>query len=133
MGFRNGTFATLWNVDKQNGKLINFAEKYADISVSTSRKNAQSQYETDFTGKVRCFGHALEVLKSVQLAEKDRVKLLEVDVTNTYDKVKKTMYHNYTCWDLEVASNAPKKAPDQPEVVGDFTPVDQLPSGELPF
>lgn len=133
MAFKNGAFATLWNVDKQNQKLINFYDKYADIQISTSKKNSQNRYENDFMGKVRCFGHALEVLKSVQLAEKDRVKLLEVEVTNKYDAATKKTYMNYTCWDLEVPANTPKKAPEQPEVIGDFTPVDELPSGELPF
>lgn len=134
MGFKNGAFATLWNVDKENNKLINFYEKYADISVAISKKDkADDSYKTDFSSRVRCIGKAFETLKSVQLAEKDRIKLLEVEVTNSYDKDKKVLYTNYICWNLEPAGNVQKLAPQQPEVIGDMQPLDDMDSSGLPF
>ena len=134
MGFKNGTFATLWNVDKQNQKLINFYEKYAEISVAISKKDkATNAYKTEFSGRVRCIGKAFETLKSLALAEKDRVKLNEVEVTNSYDQVKKVTYTNFICWDLEPVGSVQKQAPQQPEVIGDMQPLDDMESSGLPF
>lgn len=133
MAFKNNAFATLWNIDKENKKVAKFSDKYADIQVTTSKKNKDGKYETDFTGKVRCFGKALETLQELQFTEKDKVKLVEVEVNNKYDPIKKQTYINYICWELEPVGDKPKQAP-KVEVVGDapeLTPFDDLKG--LPF
>ena len=101
MAFRNNAIATLWN-NNDWGTVIKFSDKYADIQMSTQKKNRlTNEYETDFSSKVRCLGKAFETLKTLELREKFRIKLLDVEVTNKYDKEKKVMYVNYLVWDLE--------------------------------
>lgn len=134
MAFKASCICTLW-ANKQTGKVVTAYEgkSYVDIRVSTSKKNKQTnQYETDFSGNVRCFGHAKEVLESVVLNEKDKVKLLEVEVSNHYDPTKRTTYTSFTCWDLELVDPS-TKAPKQPEVVGGDLPFEPLDDNSLPF
>lgn len=133
MAFKNGAYGTLWNVDKGTSTLINFYEKYAVISVSTSRKNKDGKYETDFSGKVRCIGKAFEKLNSVILNEKDKIKFLEVDVTNKYNADTKTMKVTYNCWDLEIQGNPKPKPATQPEIMPDLEPLDDSDDSGLPF
>lgn len=134
MGFKNESFGTLWNIDRDAKKLIAFADKYADIQVSISKKNSKGEYETDFSGRVRCLGKAFEKIKEFELREKDKVKFLQVETTNKYVAEKKQTYTNYICWDLEVLE--PKdKTPRQPDVVDnpEMTPFDPIDDDNLPF
>lgn len=133
MGFKNNCFCTVWS-NKAINKVIDKHEKYAEVQVTTSKKNKEGQYETDFTGKVRFVGEAFNKIKDIELAEKDRIKLLEVEVTNKYDKERRTTYTNYVCWDFECVDKPTKSAPQQPEVVGDLQPLDDIfPDDSLPF
>lgn len=96
MGFRTGNFATIWEVKKGNGN-------YSDVRLSTSKKNKQTeQYETDFSGFVRFVGEAHKAAQS--LKEKDRIKLGDCEVTNSYNKEKNVTYTNYAVFGFEMAN-----------------------------
>lgn len=93
MGFRNGAYATIWEVKAGKGN-------YSDVRLSISKKNKQTeQYETDFSGFVRFIGTAHQNAGS--LKEKDRIKIGDCEVTNSYDKEKKVTYTNFAVFSFE--------------------------------
>mgnify|MGYP001140866711 FL=1 len=98
MGFRNGAYATIWEV-----KPVSDTNTKARISVS--RKNKQTgQYETDFSGFVEFIGTAA-ASKALTLKEKDRIKLGDVDVSNKYVKEKNVTYTNFKIFSFEDAQS----------------------------
>lgn len=117
MGFKNSCFCTCW-ADKETKQVVILHEKYAEVTVSTSKKSqtAKNGYETDFNGRVRFIGRAFEKIRTMALAEKDRLHLLEVETTNYYDKAKGKLYTNHICWDFEPAESK-NTATRQPEVI----------------
>lgn len=117
MGYKNNCFATAWT-DKQTQKVVNIYDKYAEVLMTTSKKNANARngYETDFSGRVRFIGRAFEKIRTMALAEKDKLKLLEVETTSRYDTQKQRQFTNFICWDFEPADGKPT-APRQPEVI----------------
>ena len=138
MGFKNNGFCTVWS-NKETGTVVQLFEKYAEVTVSTSKKsqspNAKNGYETDFNGRVRFIGRAFEKIRTMALAEKDRLKLLEVETTNYYDRAKGKLYTNHICWDFEPAESK-ATAPRQPEVVEykkDDYKLTQEDMSDLPF
>lgn len=116
MGFANGRYATAWT-DRNTNKVLNIFEKYAEVQLTTSKKKQDGTYETDFSGRCRFVGKSFEKIRRLDLREKDRLKLLEVEVCNRYDKEKKTTYNTYIVWDFEMVENRQPTAP-QTEVVG---------------
>jgi hypothetical protein len=116
MGFRNGCYATAWT-DKQTNKVLNVFERYAEVQITTSKKKQDGTYETDFSGRVRFVGKSFEKIRRVDLREKDRLKLLEVETCNRYDKEKKRSYDTFIVWEFETAESRQPTAP-QTEVVG---------------
>lgn len=95
MGFRNGAYATVWEVRNGNGN-------WMDVKLSTSKKSRQSgEYETDFSGFVRFIGDAAS--RVAYLGERSRIKIGECDVTNHYSKEKGVTYTNYAVFSFEVA------------------------------
>lgn len=95
MGFRNGAYATVWEVRNGNGN-------WMDVKLSTSKKNRQSgEYETDFSGYVRFIGDAAS--KAAYLGERSRIKIGECDVTNHYSKEKGVTYTNFAVFSFEEA------------------------------
>ena len=116
MGFANGRYATAWT-DRNTNKVLNIFEKYAEVQLTTSKKKQDGTYETDFSGRCRFVGKSFEKIRRIDLREKDRLKLLEVETTNRYDKEKKTTYNTYIVWDFETVENRQPTAP-QTEVVG---------------
>ena len=131
MGFKNQCFCTVWT-NKFTNKVIDKYEKYAEVSI-TIRKKKDNGYETDFSGKVRFVGKAFQIIKDIELAEKDRLKLLEVEVTNRYDKQRQTTYTNYICWDFECLNDVKQSAPQEPEVIGELQPLEDMGLDGLPF
>lgn len=117
MGFKNGCYVTCW-ADKQTQKVVTLYEKYAEVQVSTSKKNANARngHETDFSGRVRFIGRAFEKIRTMAIADKDKLKLLEVETTNKYDAQKQRSFTNYICWEFEPAESK-NTAPRQPEVI----------------
>ena len=117
MGFGNNKFATLW-ANKSTQVVVEKYEKYATASITTSKKNATSgNYEKDFAGKVRFIGNAFTKMKDTQFAEKDRIKLLEVETTNRYDKESGQNFINYICWDFEIVNNQKPSEPNKVDIV----------------
>lgn len=132
MAFKNGCYATLWNMEKDKEGVINMYDKYAEINITTGRKNKDGKYTTDFSGRVRCLGSAYETISQLELKEKDRVRLLEVECTNKHDKEKGKTYTNFTCWSLELVEKK-KATPKQPEIVGEAPVFDAIDPDDLPF
>ena len=98
MGFRSGSYATIWSVDP-----VSDVQTKARISVS--RKNKQSgEYETEFSGFVSFFGTAA-AKKAACLKEKDRIKIGDCDVKTHYDKEKNITYYNFNIFSFEVQGN----------------------------
>ena len=128
MGFRAGSFATVWSVEPGKGNFTN-------VRLSISRKNKDTdQYEDEFSGFCMFIGEARA--KAEKLKERDRIKLGDVDVTRRYDKEKQKEYYTFKVFSFEMA-DAPNaggntRAAAQPVSANpaDFNPVE---TDELPF
>lgn len=97
MGFRNNSYATVWEVKPQNNR-------WTKLRISISHKNQDTgDFETDFKGWVDAFGTAAAA-KAAKLKEKDRIKLLSVDLTNNYNAEKNTTYWNPKVFEFEMAT-----------------------------
>lgn len=133
MGFKNGCYATAWT-DKQEKTVVKIYERYATVSMTTSKKKQDGTYETDFNNKVRFLGKAFEKIKTLALGERDRLHLLEVEVTTRYDRAKQSNYTNFICWDFEPAEMKNNNT-RQPEVVTGDTKLQSFDTvdAELPF
>lgn len=117
MGFKNGCICTLWK-NKSTQNIVDKYEKYGIASITTSKKNASTgNYEKDFAGKVRFIGKAFTKIKDIQFAERDRIKLLEVETTNKYDKESGQNYINYICWDFEIVSTQKPSEPNKVDII----------------
>lgn len=127
MGFRNGSFATVWTSEVKSQRLTR-------CRISISKKNKDTgEYDQTFSGYVAFAGSAA-ASRAAKLKERDRIKLLEVDVENSYDKENKKEYTNFLVYDFEMAEG------NQPQGGGsasidDFTPVvdDGEVDEDLPF
>ena len=97
MGFRKGSYATVWEVRTLTPTLTK-------ARISIDRKNRETgEYVQDFSGFVVFIGTA-NASKAARLKEKDRIRLGDVDVTNRYDKEKKVEYTDYKIFDFEDAN-----------------------------
>ncbi len=94
MGFRNNTFATVWEV-----KSVSNTMTRARISISKKNKNT-GEYEQDFGGWVAFIGTGCAG-KAARLKERDKIRILEVDVDNRYVKEKQTTYTNFKIFAFE--------------------------------
>ena len=85
MGFRSGSYASVFSVKKGNGK-------YYDVNITTSKKDKSTgNYNTDFRGFARFIGNAADVIAKYNGkngAPICRIKLGDVEVTNSYNKEK---------------------------------------------
>lgn len=94
MGFRNGAFAKVWEVEPMG-------DTSTKLRISTSFKNKKTdQFEQDFSGFVICYGSAV-AMQAARLKKGDRIKLGDVDVTTRYDADKKITYTNYKMFSFE--------------------------------
>ncbi|MBQ0014715.1 MAG: hypothetical protein KBS82_05255 [Oscillospiraceae bacterium] len=106
MGFRTGNYCTVWAVET-------ISDSNTKLRISTSRKNKDGEYETDFSGFVSCLGTSI-AKKAAGLKEKDRIKLGDVDVSTKYDKEKNVTYTNYKVFSFEMANfEEDKPEPDE--------------------
>ncbi len=88
MGFRQGAFATVWDVEQKS-------DRWTKIRVSISRKNKDTdEYEEEFSGFIDCIGSACAP-KAAKLQKRDRIKLGSVDVTTSYNKERGVTYTNF--------------------------------------
>ena len=102
--FANNNYAKVWKIYPKEKK----DQKFTLVQLSTSRKDKKTkEYSTDFSGYVRLIGDAEE--KAKELEAQDKIKLLTVGVTNSYDKANKKTYTQYVCFDFEF-DNSQKQA-----------------------
>lgn len=118
--FGTGSYLKVWEVK-------NKADKYLDARCSTSRKVADGQYETDFSGFVRFVGQAFESMKDAKAG--DSVKIVRCGVTNSYVKEKNTTYTNFVVFEVEGGNAQPTNRPSADSFVNVPDSIDE----ELPF
>lgn len=103
MGFRNGSYASLFSVAKGSGN-------FYDVNLATSKKDRRTgEYATDFRGFVRFVGKAATDIAKLDGRDSKnegnhpigRIKLGEVEVTNSYNKEKKVGYTNFVVYTFE--------------------------------
>lgn len=95
MGFRSNSFAMVFGIEPGKGN-------FTKVRLSVSRKDKNTgEYIQDFSGYCTFIGQAHA--KAARLKEKDRIKLIDVDVSNTYDKEKQKEYVNFKVFDFEMA------------------------------
>ena len=114
---------TVWDVDPK--------EKYTNAKVSTSTKNPDGEYETDFSDIIRFVKDAHTKAKS--LSPRDKIYLKGIILTNRYDKETKRKFTNITATDFDVVfGNRGKQEQEKP--VEQKEPEKQTEeSSELPF
>ena len=133
MGFRQGSFAKVWSLDRN--------EKYSVGNLTISRKKQDGEgYETEFQdGYVRFVGNAHEALKGLDIPKSGlSIKIASCDVTNRYDPEKKKVYTNFVVFGLEIperseqGSKSASKAESKPQS-GGKTAGETATDDELPF
>lgn len=106
MGFRNNTYATVWEVDVKS-------DTFTSGRISISHKNKETgEYETDFTSYVGFVGTAISK-RAASLQPKARIKLKSVDVTNKYDKETKKNYYSFKIYDFEILDSNNSDSPSE--------------------
>ncbi len=126
MGFRPGSFATIWSVEPGTGN-------FSKVRMSISRKNKDTGvYEDEFSGFVMFIGEAHA--KAGRLKERDRIKLGDVDVTRRYDKEKNREYYNFKVFSFDMA-DAPAQSGNAVSNPVTSNPIDSNPvdGDALPF
>lgn len=122
MGIRlTETYATVWDTKPGRGN-------YTEARISTSKKNKQTEMlETDYSGFVRLCGEAHK--KAGSLKQKDRIKIISGELTNSYSKEKNTTYYNIAIYDYELAQGrgAAVVQPQDPEQNHDVDDPDFMP------
>lgn len=125
MGFRQGSYATVWQVEPGKGN-------FSKVRLSVSRKNRETgAYDTEFSGYCMFIGTANA--KATRLKERDRIKLGDVDVTNTYDKDARKEYVNYKVFDFEAADFSGSGSAAAPAERGTEAYQGDADDNEMPF
>lgn len=94
--FANNNYAKVWKIFPKEKK----EQRYTVVQLSTSRKDKKTkEYSTDFSDYVRLVGTAEE--KAAELEAQDRIKLLSVGVTNSYNKETKKKSEQFVCFDFD--------------------------------
>lgn len=142
MGFRSGSYATVWEVRPDN-------QVRTSARISISRKDKETgQYVNDFSGWVEFIGTGA-ANKALSLKPRDRIRLGDVDVSNRYVKEKNTTYTNCKIFSFDSpasvngaqtqATTQPSPAPQQGVQQSAFMDVASIPTAEneaeeyLPF
>ena len=127
MGFRQNSFAKVWRFEDKGN--------YAVVELSTSKKNKQTdQYETDFQSKfVRFIGQAHTDI--IAMADGVKIKLGDVEVTNSYNKETKVAYTNFLVFSFEVAEYQDTQKQNGNVATGkeSFMDIPQTELDSLPF
>ncbi len=128
MGFRTGSFATVWSVEPGRGN-------FSNVRLTISRKNRETdQYEDEFSGFCMFIGEARA--KAEHLKERDRIKLGDVDVTRRYDKEKSKEYYTFKVFSFEMADSANSgraAAQSRPDPADGYAASDPADTEGLPF
>ena len=128
---RSGGFARLWNFEDKGS----FGTGRLSVS---SRKDANSDYETQFQDGFVCFsGGAYNKAKVLDIPENGvSVIILSCDVRNKWDQKTKKMYTNFYVYDFDTyGGDTPEKKPtakgkkpkQEPEKSSDADDADELP------
>lgn len=140
MGFRAGSYAKIWNIEKGNGNYyvaeMSTSKKMKDRDGNDILENGKAKYETDWSNKfVRLVGTAAKQAES--LKPNDSVKIESCDVTNKYDKEKKTTYTNYVIFafsENDASKNSGTNNKDDNARSSDsFVNIPDNSAGEMPF
>lgn len=101
------------------------------VSVTSSSKDSKTkQIKTDWKGIIRFYGSVAEKVKSLNLVEKDRIKVKGTEQNMGQDG-KLSKYPNFTGWEVDKAVvEKTKEVPKAPELVDDLQPLD---IDDLPF
>lgn len=103
MGFRSGAYASVFSVERGRGN-------YYDVNIATSHKDKNGgDYVTDFRAFVRFAGDAAKGIEKLNgLSSKDngnrpiaRIKLGDVDTTNSYSSSNNKTYTNHVVFTFE--------------------------------
>lgn len=103
MGFRSGAYASVFSVKRGQGN-------FYDVNITTSHKDRSSgNYVRDFGAYVRFVGDAANVVAKLDgKNSKDnggrplaRIKLGDIDTTNTYNAAKGITYTNHVVFSCE--------------------------------
>lgn len=105
MGWRNGAYATVWaHKDKDgNDRVVDsISDRLTSARISISRKDKNTgKYNTEFSKFVK-FAGTSAARKALQLQERDRIRLLEVEYYEEPGKVKGEYYQNWMVYDFEI-------------------------------
>ena len=119
MGFRTGSYATIWGV------VESISDTKTKARISISRRNKMTgEYNNDFSGFVEFIGTSA-ANKALTLKERDRIKLGNIDVSNKYDKEKNITYVNYKVFSFDIQNvtsgntESPVNTEDFQSLVGD--------------
>lgn len=126
MGFRNGSFAKVWEIKP-------ISDKKTDLRISISYKDKQTgEYIDDFSGFVSCCG-SIPASKAARLKIGDRIKLGDVDVSRVYNKEKQTNFETFKVFSFDTLTDTSTSSPTSQSsaietgVEGDVEPDDRLP------
>lgn len=123
MGFRKDAFATVFSEPAIK------RDNVTSVRISISKKNKEGGFEQTFGGYVSFVGTA-NAKAAAGLKVKDRIKLLEVDVTNVYDKDKNVTYTNFSCFSFEMAGSGSNSTDSSSNGSSD---MENISDKELPF
>lgn len=131
--FGPNNYMKVWKITKPE------KGNYYEVEGSTSRKNQDGMYETDFSSKfIRFVSKAREAIDNGELTDGDRCKIVNCGVSNSYNKETKKSYTNFVVFEIEALhddrggakTEKPAKKASGKEKVGSEgyeTPDDDLP------
>ena len=106
MGFRQNGFMTVWSVEPSKSGTT------TQVRLSSSRKNKQTgEYEQDFSGFCTFIGDAHK--NAAVLKERERIRLLECDVSTVYDREKRAEKVFYKVFSFECLDQTQPSSPSQ--------------------
>jgi hypothetical protein len=106
MGLKKGAWLTVWEIKERK-------DKYTEVRGSTSRKNDNGEYDTDFSGFIRFVGDAHK--KATDLKAKDRIQIEAFEVTNRYNKEKNITYNNFIVYQYNKSDEVKSGATSTPK------------------
>ena len=125
MGFHNGTYATIWDVEDKGN--------YTKVQMSTSSKNKDTgHYETDWSDFASFVGGAHKMASDLKIKKMDRIKIVACDEKNRYDKAKGVKYYNHVVFEFEPVESRPSNTATTTSNTSDAGSVAQA-SDEDPF
>ena len=125
--FAINNFAKVWKVYPKKTK----DQKFTLIQLSTSKRNKDGSYVTDFSGNVSLVGEAEK--KASTLEADDRIKMLRVGVTNFYNKESGQTTTNYMIFDFEFNEDKKQKEVTKKDDDPDAWMTADIDESNLPF